>query len=108
MLFGQVAALADLHRHAATRARITIPGNDYGAITLSLFLVQHGAPPQPIRAHVSHSIRTALAADALALQLGPPNYCARMKSAYPTSNNSRSMTRQMMNQANSIVTSVCT
>ena len=70
MLFGQVAALADLHRHAATRARITIPRNDYGAIMLSLFLVQYDAPSQPIRPQVSHSVRTALAADALALLLG--------------------------------------
>ena len=69
MLFGQVAAL-DLQRHAATRAGVAVPGNDYGAIMLSLFLVQHDAPSQPIRPQVSHSVRTALAADALALLLG--------------------------------------
>jgi len=43
MLFGQVAALADLHRHAAAWARIAVTRNDYGAIMLSLFLVQHDA-----------------------------------------------------------------
>src|SRR5215469_11588666 len=73
----------------------------------SLFLLQHDAPSQPIRPQVSHSVRTALAADALAPLLGLPNYCARMKLAYPTSNNGRSMTRQIINRTNSIVTSLC-
>ena len=39
MFVGQLAVFADLHRHAATRARIAVARNDYGAITLALFLV---------------------------------------------------------------------
>jgi len=38
MLVGQIAVLADLHRHAATRAKIAVPRNDPDEITLSLFL----------------------------------------------------------------------
>jgi hypothetical protein len=38
MLVGQIAVFADLHWHAATRARIAVARNDDGAITLALFL----------------------------------------------------------------------
>ena len=38
MLVGQIAVLVDLHRHAATRAKIPVPRNDPDEITLSLFL----------------------------------------------------------------------
>ena len=38
MLVGQIAVLADLHRHATTRAKIAVPRNDPDEITLSLFL----------------------------------------------------------------------
>ena len=38
MLVGQIVVLADLHRHAATRAKIAVPRNDPDEITLSLFL----------------------------------------------------------------------
>jgi hypothetical protein len=38
MLVGQIAVFADLHRHAATRARIAVTRNDPGEMTLSLFL----------------------------------------------------------------------
>ena len=45
MLVGQIAVLADLHRHAATRTRIAVPRNDPDEMTLSLFLA-HSARRQ--------------------------------------------------------------
>ena len=38
MLVGQIVVFADLHRHAAARARIAVPRNDPDEMTLSLFL----------------------------------------------------------------------
>jgi hypothetical protein len=37
MLVGQIIVFADLHRHAAARARIAVTRNDPDEITLSLF-----------------------------------------------------------------------
>ena len=40
VLFARLGVLADLHRHATPRARITVAGNNNSAISISLFLAQ--------------------------------------------------------------------
>jgi hypothetical protein len=60
MLVGQIAVLADLHRHAATRAKIAVPRNDPDEITLSLFL-----------AHVLALKKIAMSTTADTLNEGP-------------------------------------
>jgi hypothetical protein len=40
VLFTRLGVLADLHRHATPRARITIAGNNNSAISISLFVAQ--------------------------------------------------------------------
>ena len=40
VLFARLGVLADLHRHATSRARITVAGNNNSAISISLFLAQ--------------------------------------------------------------------
>ena len=70
MLFGQIAALADLHRHAQRGQGSPSPGTTTARSCRRFFLFNTPRRPQPIRPQVSHSVRTALAADALALLLG--------------------------------------
>jgi hypothetical protein len=40
VLFARLGVLADLHRHATPRARITLAGNNNSAISISLFRAQ--------------------------------------------------------------------
>ena len=40
VLFARLGVLADLHRHATRRARITVAGNNNSAISIPLFLAQ--------------------------------------------------------------------
>src|SRR6516225_10051569 len=69
MLFGQIAALADLHRHAQRGQGSPSPGTTTARSCRRFFLFQHAAP-SPTHSPSGLPFCPHLAADALALLLG--------------------------------------